>query len=130
MNDDSVMNAVDFILKQTERIDVLVKNAGISLAGAVEVKYRPSRGALQHLSARDLPVHVLTKSTLVKRDADILQEINERNRAIVSFSFSTVDNRTSAIFEPGVPPPEERLETICFLKGRGIPCGMFLIHKK
>ncbi|RLF96313.1 hypothetical protein DRN50_01875 [Thermococci archaeon] len=75
----------------------------------------------------NLPVHMLTKSTLIERDIDILKNINEQNRAIVSFSFSSVNDKISSIFEPGVPPPSERLKTLAFFKSEGIPCGMFLL---
>lgn len=70
---------------------------------------------------------MLTKSTLVKRDIDILKKINKQNRAIVSFSFSSVDDNISAIFEPGVPSPSERLKSLAFFKKEGIACGMFLL---
>lgn len=75
----------------------------------------------------NFPVHMLTKSTLIERDIDILKEINERSRAIISFSFSSVDDGISAVFEPGVPPPSKRLETIKRFKDAGIACGMFLL---
>jgi hypothetical protein len=73
------------------------------------------------------PIHILTKSTLVERDLDMIQKINEQNRAMVSFSFSSVDDTISAVFEPGVPSPTRRLETIARIKKMGIPCGMYLM---
>jgi len=93
----------------------------------IEKKYELTRKTLHILYENNWPVHLLTKSTLVKRDVDILKKINEKNRAIVSFSFSSADDKISAIFEPGVPPPSERLETIEFFKDEGISCGMFLL---
>ena len=93
----------------------------------VEDKYQLSRRALELIDEYDFPVHVLTKSTLIKRDIDILKKINEKNRAIASFSFSSVDDEISAIFEPGVPSPSERLKTLAFFKNEGITCGMFLL---
>ena len=45
----------------------------------------------------------------------------------MSFSFSSVDDEISAIFEPGVPSPSERLKTLTFFKNEGIACGMFLL---
>jgi len=56
-----------------------------------------------------------------------LKKINERNRTIVSFSFSSVDDEISAILEPGVPSPSERLETLAFFKQENIHCGVFLL---
>jgi DNA repair photolyase len=93
----------------------------------IEEKYELTRKTLELLSEKKLPVHVLTKSTLVKRDVDILKKINENSRAIVSFSFSSTDEAMSRIFEPGVASPRKRLETISFFKDKGIACGMFLL---
>lgn len=93
----------------------------------VDNKYQLSRKVLQVIYEYNFPVHVLTKSTLVKRDIDILKKINRQSREIVSFSFSSVNERISAFFEPGVPSPAERLKTISLLRNEGISCGMFLL---
>jgi DNA repair photolyase len=93
----------------------------------VEEKYELTRKTLALLSEKKFPVHILTKSTLVKRDVDILKKINENSRAIVSFSFSSTNEKMSRIFEPGVASPRKRLETISFFKDNGIACGMFLL---
>jgi hypothetical protein len=37
------------------------------------------------------------------------------------------DDDLSAIFEPGVPSPSERLKTLAVFKSEGIACGMFLL---
>jgi hypothetical protein len=63
----------------------------------------------------------------VERDIDLIKKINEKSRALVSFSFSSVDEKISALFEPGVPTPRERLNTLSRLKKEGISCGMFLL---
>ncbi|MCK4688922.1 MAG: hypothetical protein KAT41_01365, partial [Candidatus Marinimicrobia bacterium] len=93
----------------------------------IERKYQICRKALQLINEYNFPVHILTKSTLIKRDIDILKKIREKNRVIVSFSFSSVHNEISAIFEPGVPSPSERLKTLTFFKNEGFVCGMFLL---
>ncbi|GAI28860.1 unnamed protein product, partial [marine sediment metagenome] len=93
----------------------------------IEEKYQLSRKVLELMDEYNFPVHILTKSTLIKRDIDILKKINKKDRAIVSFSFSSVNDEISAIFEPGVPPPSERLKTLTFFKNEGIACGMFLL---
>ena len=92
-----------------------------------EKKYELTRKTLKLLYKNNFPVHILTKSTLVQRDIDILKQINKKTSAIVSFSFSSVDDQISAIFEPCVPPPSERLKTIKMLKEEGISCGMYLM---
>lgn len=93
----------------------------------IETKYQLTQKVLQLLDEYNLPIHILTKSTLVKRDIDIIKQINRKKRAIVSFSFSSVDDNISNIFEPGVPSPSERLDTIKFFKNEGITCGMFFM---
>lgn len=93
----------------------------------IEEEYRLTRETLELIYEHNFPAHILTKSTLVKRDIDILKKINKKNGAIVSFSFSSADEKLSAIFEPNVPSPKERLDTIRILKNEGLSCGMFLM---
>jgi DNA repair photolyase len=94
---------------------------------SLERTYRLSRRALEMMVEFGYPVQILTKSTLVWRDLDLLERINKRSRALVCFSVSSVDERISRIYEPGVPSPAERLETLKRFKARGIPCGLFLL---
>jgi len=61
----------------------------------IEEKYALTRKTLSLLYEKKLPIHILTKSTLVKRDIDIIEKINETNKAIVSFSFSSTDEKIS-----------------------------------
>ncbi len=130
------VNAGEILNKELDpaRKRVPFKKGFILLGGGVGDSYQPidkkyllSRKALQVIHKYGFPVHVLTKSTLVKRDIDLLTAINNQSRAIVSFSFSSADDTISALFEPHVPSPSERLSTISCLKNEGISCGMFLM---
>lgn len=93
----------------------------------IEKKYQLSRKALQLLYDFNYPVSILTKSTLIERDLDIIKQINEKSKVIVSFSFSSTDEKISSVFEPGVPLPQDRLKTLKLFKNEGIACGMFLL---
>jgi len=93
----------------------------------VEKKYRITREALNIIKEFNFPVHVLTKSTAAAEDLAVIKAINKQSRAVFSMSFSSVDERLSSIFEPGVPPPEKRLQTLRRFKDEGIAAGMFLM---
>jgi DNA repair photolyase len=130
------VNAVDILRRELDpqRKRTPLKRSYIMLGGGVgdsyqpvEGKYQLTRQALQLVYDYGYPVHMLTKSVLIKRDIDILKKINEQSRAIISFSFSSVDDTLSAIFEPGVPLPSERLKALAFFKSEGLACGMFLL---
>ncbi len=129
-------NAIEILRRELDpkRKRVPFRRGFIMLGGGVGDSYQPiekeyqlSRRALQLIHEYNFPVHVLTKSTLVKRDIDILKEINAHSRAIVSFSFSSGDDNISAVFEPGVPSPTERFKAISEIRSEGIPCGIYLM---
>jgi DNA repair photolyase len=130
------VNAAEILRKELNPLRKLARprSGFIMLGGGVgdsyqpaEKKYELTRKTLRLLQELNWPVHILTKSTLVEKDIDIIKQINEQNRAVVSFSFSSTNDEISSIFEPGVPSPTERLETIARLKKEGIACGMFLL---
>ncbi|MBN1481775.1 radical SAM protein [candidate division KSB1 bacterium] len=93
----------------------------------VELKYELTRQALELMALHNFPVHMLTKSTHIERDLDVLHQINEKSRAIISMSFSSVDDKISRHFEPGVPGPSQRLKTLAKFKKEGFPIGMYLM---
>ncbi len=95
--------------------------------GLAEEKYGLTRQTLELLAESQWPVHILTKSTLVKRDWELLLKIQKQKGALVSFSFSSVDPEISALFEPQAPAPDQRLETMAFLKSKGLHVGMMLM---
>ena len=130
------VNAIEVLRRELDpkRKRIPFKRSFIMVGGGVgdsyqpiERKYQICRKALQLINEYNFPVHILTKSTLIKRDIDILKKIREKNRVIISFSFSSVDDEISAIFEPGVPSPSERLKTLAFFKNERFVCGMFLL---
>ncbi len=130
------VNAIDILKKELDpkRKRIPLKHYFVGLVGGVgdsyqplETKYKLTRQALELFYEKNFPVHILTKSTLVERDIDIIKKINEQNRAIVSFSFSSVNDEISSIFEPGVPVPSARLKTLAKFKKEGIACGMYLM---
>ncbi len=130
------INAIEILRRELDpkRKRIPFKRTFVMIGGGVgdsyqpiEEKYQLSQKVLELMDEYNFPVHILTKSTLIRRDIDILKKINRKDRAIVSFSFSSVNDEISAIFEPGVPPPSERLKTLTFFKNEGIACGMFLL---
>ena len=130
------INAIEVLNKELDpkRKRVPLKPCFMMLGGGVgdsyqpiEKKYKISRKALGLLYKYKLPVSILTKSTLIERDIDLIKKINEKNRAIVSISFSSTNEKISNIFEPNVPSPKKRLDTLKMFKKEGIACGMFLL---
>ena len=130
------INAIPVLRKELHplRKRVKLKPGYILLGGGVgdsyqpvEEKYQLTRKTLHLLYEYNWPVHILTKSTLVTRDRDLIGKINYQNRAIVSFSFSSTDDNISRIYEPLTSPPTERLETLRSFKKEGIATGMFLL---
>ncbi len=116
------------IARQTEKPGYIGIVGGVSDAyQPVEIEYQLTRQILQKIDKYNFPVMVLTKSTLIERDIDLLQKINQKSGAIVGMSFSSVDDEVGKIFEPGVAPPSERLQTLDKLKKAGIRCGIFLM---
>ena len=66
-------------------LDVLRKKGFIMVGGGVgdsyqpvEKKYELTRKTLELLYQKGFPVHILTKSTLVERDLDLLKKINKK----------------------------------------------------
>ena len=91
-----------------------------------EGKYHLTRGIVETLSGARNPFSILTKSTLILRDAAVLAAACERTEVGVSFSIGTLDRSVWKLTEPGTPPPDRRVEAVRRLTALGIPCGVLV----
>ncbi len=87
----------------------------------IERDRRIMRGVLQVLAAFNHPVAIVTKGTLILRDADILAPMAAKGLLRVGISVTTLDPATSRAMEPRVPSPAARLRVIRSLTDAGIP---------
>jgi DNA repair photolyase len=85
-----------------------------------------TRGALGLIARYGFGVHVLTKSTLVLRDLDLLQNIS-RTYAAITFTITTADDVLSRQLEPGAPPSSARFDAIRQLAAQGLYTGVSLM---
>ena len=91
-----------------------------------EGKYHLTRGIVQVLGEAANPFSILTKSTLVLRDLDVLGEAARRTPVRVNFSIGTLDEGVWRSTEPGTPHPARRVEAVRRLNDAGIPCGVLV----
>ena len=130
-------NALNVLEKQIERIKKSkdFRNEYVDLGTItdcyqpMEKHYQLTRGTIEILKKHDMPVTILTKSDLVVRDIDLLQELAERNRAAVGFSITTSsvhEKYWKSFLEPGSPSTQRRLDAIRKLRKAGIPTYVFV----
>jgi DNA repair photolyase len=91
-----------------------------------EGRYRLTREIIATLSQARNPFSILTKSTMVLRDIELLAEASRRTEVRVNLSIGTLDERAWRTTEPGTPPPLQRVETVRRLNEAGIECGVLI----
>ena len=91
-----------------------------------EGKYHLTRGIVEVLAEAGNPFSILTKSTLVLRDLEVLAEAARRTSLHLSFSIGTLDREVWRATEPGTPPPDKRVAAVRRLSDAGIPCGVLV----
>lgn len=87
----------------------------------VERRLGVTRGCLEVLAERRHPVAVITKSSLVLRDADLLAELSRWGAVRVALSVTTLDVELARRMEPRAASPRERLRAIAELTAAGVP---------
>jgi DNA repair photolyase len=92
----------------------------------IERRYEVMRGILQVLERAGHPVGIVTKSTLIQRDIDILSRMAERKLVKVALSVTTLDAKLARTMEPRAATPLRRLETLRRLSEAGIPTSVMI----
>lgn len=92
----------------------------------LELTWGLTRNLLTVCAAFRNPVGIITKSAIIQRDVDILQDLHRHAAVQVYISIPFLDRSMSRRIEPGAPSPSKRLQTVQVLAEAGIPVGVAL----
>ena len=91
-----------------------------------EEELRYTRRALELILQYGFGITLLTKSSLVLRDLDLLQRINSQTKCVVQMTLTTWEESLCRILEPNVSTTAERFAALMKLKEAGIPTVVWL----
>lgn len=92
----------------------------------IEEKLGNMRKCLEVIERYGFGVTMITKSTKVLRDLDLLKKINEKSKCVVQMTLTTYDEYLCRIVEPNVETTYERFRALEILHDNGIPTVVWL----
>ena len=91
-----------------------------------EKKFRITRSILKMCLKYKHPVGIISKNTLLMRDADVLKELAEENLVSVTFSLTTLNEELRRVLEPRTATVSKKLLAIKNLTEIGVPVGVMV----
>lgn len=123
-------NIADILVKELQAKNYQCKTINL---GANTDPYQPidrhyqlTRQILEVFAKHQHPCTIITKSSLVERDIDLLSPLARKGLVHVAISLTTLDPELSRKLEPRASSPKRRLETINMLDKAGIPVSVLL----
>ena len=89
-----------------------------------ERKLGITRSVLEVMSEFGHPFSIITKSSGIERDLDLIAPMAQRRLAAAYVSITTLDPALARVMEPRAASPERRLRTIRALADAGVPVGV------
>ncbi|HZJ43922.1 MAG TPA: radical SAM protein [Pyrinomonadaceae bacterium] len=90
----------------------------------LESHYKLTRQCLEICAEFHQPIGIITKSALIRRDIDVLQELSRNASLAVFFTIPFTDVETARAVEPYAPLPEARFHAMQSLAEAGITVGI------
>lgn len=91
-----------------------------------EKELKLTRRCLEIIDRYAFGAALLTKSTLVLRDLELLKSINEKSKCVVQMTLTTADDELCRIVEPNVAVTSERVNALKVFAENGIPTVVWM----
>jgi len=85
-----------------------------------------TRRCLQLIDRYGFGLAILTKSSRILRDLDLLRSINEKAKCVVQITLTTYDEELCRKIEPNVSTTAERFHVLEVMRDNGIPTVVWL----
>ena len=102
----------------------LVIGAATDCYQPIERQLRLTRAAIEVLAEARQPFSIITKSSSVERDLDLIAPLAARGLAAVYVTITTLDAELARKLEPRAATPARRLRTLQTLADAGVPTGV------
>jgi len=113
-------------LARIDRRDYIAMGTATDPYQPAERRFLRTRAILEVFAKeRGLHLGITTKSDLILRDLDLLQEIAQHNTLGVHITITTVDERLARLLEPKAPCVELRLGAVRKLRAAGVCVSVF-----
>ena len=123
---ENALELLEQALKQKRKRCMIGTGAMTDPYLPIEEKLRMTRGALELIDKYGFGATVLTKSTLVLRDLDLLARINRHTKAVVQMTLTTLDDELCRLIEPKVSVTSQRLRALKSFRDAGVPTVVWL----
>ena len=92
----------------------------------IEKELRYTRKCIEIIDEMNFGLTILTKSSLILRDLDILKNINKNSKCVVQMTLTTFDEKLCKILEPNTSSTYERFKTLEAMHDANIPTIVWL----
>ena len=112
------------LMKPSWTGELIVFSGNTDCYQPLEATHQLTRACLEVCADFRNPVGVITKSSLIRRDVDVLSRLHREAWLRVYFSIPFADDETARMVEPQAPSITKRLEAMKVLSDAGIPTGV------
>jgi DNA repair photolyase len=122
------VNAATLLVKELAKPsyvpDVIAVGVNTDAYQPIERERRITRSVLEVLHAARNPFGLITKSSLIERDLDLLVPLARAGLTRASITITTLDHDLSRKLEPRAASPARRLRTVRTLVDAGVPVSV------
>jgi DNA repair photolyase len=112
-------------LRQVAQGETIAMGTATDPYQPIERTAQVTRSLLQVFAEHEgLRLSLVTKSTLIERDIDILKGIGARNHLSLCVTITTPDAQLARVLEPRAPRPDLRFRTVERLREAGLRVGI------
>ena len=112
-------------LRQVKRGEEIAIGTATDPYQPSEKHFEVTRAILEEFARhKDYEIGIVTKSNLVLRDTELLQQISKHNNLFVNLTITTTNTDLARILEPRAPRPDLRLEAVHKLNEAGVDAGV------
>ncbi len=106
--------------KKSWRRELVAFSGNTDCYQPLEAHYELTRGCLKVCAEHANPVTIITKGKLIRRDIDVLQDLQRTAGCVVALSIPFANDAQARAIEPFASSPDKRFETLRILTDAGI----------